>query len=547
MKKADLQRMKTDPDRHSLAPQKKPLWRLSHIESLYRKTAFFIWGLQAQSASMPLRFMQDPWRGDAIKGSHILQGNMPAKDNDPVYHTFGWLRDIRQSGSGSARLFARDHVISWMRHNQRWNEHSWRPDHIGQRMANLLLTYEWFVSSADDSYQLEFTEFLSKQLACLARDWQRLIFPDAQIKALKGLIIGHALLHQSLKDVELLADIILPKIKGQLHQDGGHRSRQPEMHLRLLRDLLECRTAFAAVGLPENPTFEDIINRMAAVTRMWRHTDGGFAHFQGAGESNAEQIDELLKRCNNRSRILQQAPHSGFIRIASARNTLIFDAGGPQQSNRQSVPSTLAFEFSVAQARFIVNSGQFAKDQRLVSFLEKTAAHSTLTIDGFDSSYAEGGRVAQISDVEVGPTEDGQLITASHNGYEPSHGIVHHRQLYLANGGGNLRGSDRLEYTGAPGEIPEHAVIRFHLHPRVSAAKFQDGRVMMKIGGQKAGWIFKSRGGQVRLENSIYMDDGRRSTCQQIILLVPLSNIRAVGDISTNWSFTRATNLPRSR
>ena len=539
--------MKTDSNRHSSAPQNPPFWRITRLERLYRKTAFYHWGLQTQQVALPVRFVHDPWRGNPTSGSHILQGKMPAKPNMPDYHEFGWLRDIREYSSNSARLFARDQVMSWLRQNHKWAEVSWRPDYLGQRLTNLLLTYDWFVSPADDSYQQEFVAHLAKQTACLARDWQRITSLDAQITALKGLIVSHSILLQSENDVKALTDIILPKIKEQLHQDGGHRSRKPETHLALLRDILECRTAFSAVGLQDNPAFDEIINKMAAITRMWRHADGGFAYFQGAGTSSASEIDEILHRCPNRSRTMQQAPHTGYIRLSSARNTLIIDAGTPRQASGDAAPSTLAFEFSVAQARFIVNNGQFASDKRLIGYLQQTAAHSTLTLDGFDSSDDGAGRIAQISDVEVGPTENGQLVMASHNGYEASQGIVHHRQIYLANGGGNLRGADRLEYTGAPGEIPEKAIIRFHLHPRVSAAKFQDGRVIMKIRGQKSGWIFKSRGGQVRLENSIYMDEGRRTTCQQIILMVPLSNIRAVGDISANWSFARAENLPKAR
>ena len=63
-------------------------------------------------------------------------------------------------------------------------------------------------------------------------------------------------------------------------------------------------------------------------------------------------------------------------------------------------------------------------------------------------------RFAKLLNVEIGPAEGGSLAVATHDGYEPSHGILHHRHLFLARGGGNLRGADTLEYTGAPGEIP---------------------------------------------------------------------------------------------
>ena len=102
-------------------------------------------------------------------------------------------------------------------------------------------------------------------------------------------------------------------------------------------------------------------------------------------------------------------------------------------------------------------------------------------------------RLAKISDAELGRAKGGLLAIASHNGYEASHGIIHHRKLYLSTGGGNLRGSDHLEYTGAPGEIARMAVGRFHLHPRVTAAMLSDQRVLIKIRGNRTGWVFRSK------------------------------------------------------
>ena len=148
--------------------------------------------------------------------------------------------------------------------------------------------------------------------------------------------------------------------------------------------------------------------------------------------------------------------------------------------------------------------------------------------------------MANISGVEVGPAEGGLLAVASHDGYEASHGILHHRQIYLATGGANLRGSDRLEYTGAPGEIPRQAIIRFHLHPKVSAAMLGNGQVLMKIRGNRAGWIFKAANTTVSLDNSVFFDAGIRQSCQQIVLRTPISIIRTIGSNEVKWAFLRS-------
>ena len=128
---------------------------------------------------------------------------------------------------------------------------------------------------------------------------------------------------------------------------------------------------------------------------------------------------------------------------------------------------------------------------------------------------------------------------ATHDGYEPSHGILHHRHLFLATGGGNLRGADILEYTGAPGEIPRLAVVRFHLHPRVTAAMLRNQRVLLKIRGNRAGWVFRSNAA-TSLDNSLFFDGTNRMNCQQIVVNLALADLRAVGNATVKWAFTRS-------
>ena len=185
----------------------------------------------------------------------------------------------------------------------------------------------------------------------------------------------------------------------------------------------------------------------------------------------------------------------------------------------------MAFEFGVGQNLLVVNPGQTATDPNLQRLLCSTKAHSTLSIDGQDSSNPGENRLAKLSNVEIGPAEGGVLAVATHDGYEPSHGILHHRHLFLATGGGNLRGADILEYTGAPGEIPRLAVVRFHLHPRVTAAMLRDQRVLLKIRGNRAGWVFRSNAATA-LDNSLFFDGPNRMNCQQIVVNLALANLR---------------------
>ena len=104
---------------------------------------------------------------------------------------------------------------------------------------------------------------------------------------------------------------------------------------------------------------------------------------------------------------------------------------------------------------------------------------------------------------------------------------------------GTVRGADHLEYTGAPGEIPNLAVIRFHLHPKVTAAMLANGSVLMKIRGSRVGWTFKADGAVTEIDNSVYFEDGVRQASQQIVLKAVVSDIRTTGSHEIRWAFTR--------
>ena len=518
-------------------------WRITPTERLVRQSALFKWQLRGAVPQWPTGKLLDPWQGRSMRGSQLVQGGLSQMLKDDAYHNFGWLRDIRDYGGAAGRSLAREHIEKWCKTHNNWHEHLYRPDRLGIRLSHLFFTLSWFGESASDEFQQLLLKSLSFQTKSLSLDWQRLQDVSAQIPALKGLFIAQVMLARDDKDLGALLDIILQKAKSLLNPDWGHKSRAPEQHLYLVRHLIELRQAVSLHDSSLLPPLDETITNMGNLLKLWRHNNGEFAHFQGAGKTSAAEIEEVLKKCGPKGKITTQAPHTGYLRLSAARNTLIMDAGtpvAPADTQTMSCASTLAFEFSVANARFIVGAGQYAADARLAKALSKTAAHSALTLDGIDSSDFSDGRFAEISDVEAGPADGGLLAIGTHNGYQASHGILHHRQLYLTSNGHNLRGADRLEYTGDPGEIPSFAELRFHLHPRVSAALLGDNRILLKIHGQKAGWIFKSAGGVPQLEPSLYFDNGRRTSCQQIVLTTPVANIRTIGEIEARWAFIKS-------
>ena len=526
------------------------IWKISQMETLYRQSRLFSWQLRATPPQLPLPVIPDLWRGEAKIGAAIMQNMTPFAADSEQFARFDWIRDLRDYGGADARITARNMIDRWMQGHRHWSVMAWRPDIMGARLANLIFTFGWFGESADAAFQQRIAGMIALQQRCLALDWQRLYAPLDQLTALKGLILSQLVQMPASQDIRrkrevtALFDLLISKVKGQLNPDGGHRSRQAEIHLDLLKLLIECRSVTSPLGITDLPVMDDMIEKMAAITKLWRDGSGRFAHFHFAGASSSEQIEQALSRCNAKGRIAQHAPDTGFARLSAARNTLIVDTGqtsdtpafkGRYKDSLHSAASRLAFEFCVGTAPFIVNTGQATSDPRLRRAFSQTAAHSALTLDGLDNQQPDTRTVH----FDIGPADGGVLMQASHDGYVKSHGILHSRQLFLSRDGNNLRGSDQLDYSAAPGQIPVEVIIRFHLHPLVSAARVKSRQILLKIHGQKNGWLFKCRGAETSLDRSVYLDGQRRSSCQQIILRCPASQIQTKGSLTINWAFSR--------
>ena len=130
------------------------------------------------------------------------------------------------------------------------------------------------------------------QLRSLAIDWRRMKSPDAQITALAGIALAEAALGGEAARIDALLECCIQSWTLVL-ADGGHVSRMPDRHVGLLRKLVEIRMATSHAGA-DATALTDVMNRMGAITRMWRHGDGRLVHFNGGGMVTAKP---LKKRC----------------------------------------------------------------------------------------------------------------------------------------------------------------------------------------------------------------------------------------------------------
>ena len=199
---------------------------------------------------------------------------------------------------------------------------------------------------------------------------------------------------------------------------------------------------------------------------------------------------------------------------------------------------TLGFEFAVGQNLLVINPGQNARDLNLQRLLCSTKAHSTVSIDGQDSSDFRVNRLAQISNAELGRAKGGLLALLV------IMVMTHHTASFIT---ANYISPQVVETcagqtilnTRAPQvKFARLAVVRFHLHPRVTAAMLSDQRVLIKIRGNRIGWVFRANA-TVSLDTSLFFDIEGRMNCQQIVVNAPLADIRSIGRVDIKWAFQR--------
>lgn len=539
-------------------------WALPWHERMIRRSVLFGWRLRKINPAPPSHwFPVDLWRGVATTGQPLVSGNHPVESLGMNWHRFDWLRDMREFGGSQSRTMARRLVVEWIGQYGRWSEQEWHPSMLAARLKSIVLLWGWFGESAALSQQQMIVTSMAVQLDCLNRDWRGLFDPNARVDALTAMMLCRLFLDPD-AEIDQAATALIDEVSGLVLADGGHVSRRPDLHLDLLKGLIEARTGLAAAkswkGGLSRPcedaleTLDETIISMGAIGRMWRHVDGSLMAIPGAFEVDPDMFEQVLLRAGPSGKVTHHAGDSGFIRLASGRSVLLMNsAPSPWVSTAHQAPDAgvLAIEFSNGSTRIIINAGQrldlMENSPDLAFALAGTAAHSTLSIDHLNAADTETGeRRATGKESATGPVEGGMAAIADHDGYETTHGVQHTRRVFLSTGGYDLRGEDQIRYMGLPGSIPAEAIIRFHLHPRINASLSIGGAVMLRLPGTAAPWAFKASGGALSVEDSVMMGEKGLVKTSQITLSISLEGLRNKSVITARWGLRRQASQKKT-
>lgn len=332
------------------------------------------------------------------------------------------------------------------------------------------------------------------------------------------------------------SSILRRELQEQVLEDGGHFERSTMYHALALEDLLDLLNLFSAFpDAARDRTLLEATRRAAQRMADWLvvmcHPDGEISFFNDAAIGIAPSPAEILRYAGDMGVQsdreihdewdLTHLPDSGYVRSESSDLVLLIDAApvGPDYLPGHAHADTLSFELSLFGQRVVVNGGTSTYARGAIRQLERgTAAHSTVTVDGADSSEVWAAfrvaRRARPHGFEAVRLPDGVRVTCAHDGYRRLGGdVIHRRSWHLLPNSLTIDDLVSGRYTSA--------VARFHLHPSVSCELDESGRAgLLRLpAGQEVRWSVE--GGAARLEPTFHAREfGRRIATQCIALQI---------------------------
>jgi len=475
--------------------------------------------------------------GVDVAGFSVFDTVPPNDDWSRQLHSFGWLRHLRASDMALSRSNARSLVDEWIRHARHHDRIAWEPEVVARRLIAWLSQAPLVLDGCDLAFYRRYMRSLNAQTRYL----RRVAFdgppglPRLRVTiALASLALSMPDQPRFLKQAARWLDL---QLVAQVLPDGGHISRNPGAILDALIDLLPLRQAFTARGQEPSRILISAIDRMMPMLRFFRQGDGTFTHFNGMGDTAADQLATVLAYDDVRGALPANAPHSGYQRIEASGTMIVVDSGRPPPTvvSTGAHAGCLSFEMSVGRQRLVVNCGVPRPGSTSLRRLARTtAAHSTATLNDRSSCrFMTRGALGEMIgepivagpsrvDVERRNTAGMTVLAMRHNGYVDPFRIVHERQLSLSVEGDRLEGIDTFlsPSGGQPNKGGKDTfAIRFHLHPNVRVHQSVDGHAVVIELPDGETWEFETDGPEVVVEESILLSDtrGNRATEQIVV------------------------------
>ncbi|MCX8500525.1 MAG: alginate lyase family protein [Alphaproteobacteria bacterium] len=392
-------------------------------------------------------------------------------------HYFDYLADLH---TAKQKRLGVNLILRWIASEPIGSGISWDSYPLSLRIVNWIkfLNSNPILSDQDQWYILN---SLMEQTRFLSRNLEYHLLGNHLFANAKALFIAsHFLQKKNL--VHRSLTILMQQLRKQILPDGAHFERSTMYNGIILEDCLDIYSVSRnEADLNDfNDLLRDLITRMIEYYRYLLHPDGQIAFINDSNFSNGNYPNKIFDYAKTLGFAISSDSdhsmlfsHSGMGVLKNFTATMIADVGSiaPDYLPAHAHAETLCFELSVSNFRLIVNSGIGEYGRSAERLRQRgTAAHSTLRLDGRNSSEVWGGfrmgrRARAVSALDSGCSR----LEASHDGYRArtwlgrARGLRHHRRWELADR--RLTVTDWLSPIGKE-HLHQHQVeVFYHLHP----------------------------------------------------------------------------------
>lgn len=478
--------------------------------------------------------MRDVWRigmakVDMTGGRPPWSQPLPSRHFADRVHRFDWLGDLFTQGETGADR-ARVLVDDWIENFGRFNGFAWRAGCTADRIWNWMLAGPGLFEIGEDEAIHDRLEVFGRQVRHVEALHDDCSEPAARWR-ISIVLVAHAVALRRGKGLDDAFARLENECTAQLLPDGGHVSRSPARGLRSMLDLCVLRDLIERSERTMPAFMSSWIERLGGMIGFFRAGDGALPPFNDSQEALPETVDAAVACMGASPRRFTVAPKSGFHKLHKGTTSLILDAGrAPEQPFGDGAHAgALGFELHDGDARLVTSCGYSPEvDIDWQAAVRRTGAHSTLILSNEDSapfqrndetglSFPEGPEGISAKRLEEA---DEIWLDAQHGGYKKSFGLLHRRRLFMSGDGRRLTGEDSLARPVSQGESDTDRlipfVVRFHLHPTVSATMGDSSIRLVTDSGSV--WRFKTSHEAARLDKTIYLARGIVEQSLQIVL-----------------------------
>jgi len=465
---------------------------------------------------------------------------------------FAWLRHLSAAEDDEAAQAARRLAVEWALRNGRGTGDAWRPEVLARRVISWLSHANLLLEGADARTYHIIASSLGGQLVRLSSAWREALAGYPRLLSLMALVYADLCVAGRDRRLEVDLPLLIEEIGRQVLADGSHVSRNPNVLVDILLDLLPLRQCFRARARKQPAEIDEAISAMLAMLRFLRLGDGLLARFNGVSVAMPARLATVMAYADVMAPLSTHAKRSGYERLEQEETVLIADCGPPPPvvMSNAAHAGCLSFELSCGTEIVMSNAGAPGSAHAgLLSAARSTTNHNTLVLGESSSSRLIGTR--RIGELlgglpirgprilfaeSIGPLDGLVGFKASHDGYVDRHGLVHHRHIMMENYGRRIVGIDELKPPRGILRLKKDVpfAIHFHLHPGVVCRRGDKvGTAFIEAGEQR--WRMATEGARLVIEESTYFADVTGPVRRLQIVLRGAT----YGESEIRWALTR--------